>query len=181
MLPSEYPELQNYPHLRRLMAGQVDMQVHDIRTMLRLPAGDIGVGMNLSLARALGDLISGVSVAFYNASDEAFTTRGNRGARFREVLLRYAPDLSPTGEIAVAAQLRTRYHGLITGDDLPPLSREDAVDVLWERTRNPLAHALGLSDPTGENVSVNLGKPSVGLTLEQVLELEEAPRRPGFR
>lgn len=46
MLPSEYPEVQSYSHLQRLLADHIDMQFEDVRLLLRLPRKGSTVGGN---------------------------------------------------------------------------------------------------------------------------------------
>jgi hypothetical protein len=57
--PSEFQELQHYPHLRKLLEIQVDMQFADVHSMLRLPQGELEAGCNLALANVLFTLIRG--------------------------------------------------------------------------------------------------------------------------
>ena len=49
VLPSEYREVQNYPHLKRLLADHIDMQFEDVRLLLRQPRGRSTVGGNFGL------------------------------------------------------------------------------------------------------------------------------------
>jgi len=43
MLPSECPEVENYPHPKLLLDKQVDMQIADLRTLLKLPLPELGL------------------------------------------------------------------------------------------------------------------------------------------
>ena len=69
MLPSQYPEVQSYPNLKKLLEAVVDMQFTDLRDAL----GRIHItsGMNLSAATRLFDTISECSICFYNATPDA--------------------------------------------------------------------------------------------------------------
>jgi hypothetical protein len=72
MLPSAFPEVAPYEHLRRLLCIQVDMQLVDLRTLLRLPKRDFGLegGCNLTATTLLCNIIAGASVLFFDASIE---------------------------------------------------------------------------------------------------------------
>jgi hypothetical protein len=170
LLPSEYPELRDWPKLRRLIELSVDMQFSDVRAMFRLPHAEIATGMNVTLTRSLFDLISGASVVFFNASPEALRQEGKSGDRFLALLAsRYTPDMSAASdppELHVAGSLA--------------LSRADAERFLWTRARGPITHAFGLDDFDGKlNQRTYLAKPEFGLGEEQVVNLEEVPERPG--
>jgi hypothetical protein len=98
--------------------GHLDMLVHDIHCMLRLPmpARGLRAGCNFAAATYLLDLIGGVSTALYWKG-------GRSGARFQDVLLKYYPwDMEPTGGLDAATGSKT----------------------LYKIFRNPLVHALGL-------------------------------------
>src|SRR6266849_9532190 len=93
MNPSELPEVQSSPSLRRLLEIQLDMQFADLRTLLLLPAEDQGFsgGCNLTSAALLFNIISGSSVLFYDASTTAMSEGRQSGRRFKELLSRYYP------------------------------------------------------------------------------------------
>ena len=122
MNPSDFGAVQPYPHLRRLLVIQLDMQFADLRGLLRLPLkkAGIGAGCNLTAAALLFNIISGSSVLFYQSSMKALKNQSGRGQRFKELLGRYYP---------------------FEHDDLP---RAAAPTVLYEAARNPLAHALAI-------------------------------------
>ena len=59
-----------YPKLRAFVEWGIDMQLADIRDMLRLPLRECGLnaGHNFAAATSLANLIAGASVWFYEAS-----------------------------------------------------------------------------------------------------------------
>jgi len=151
VLPSRFPEVKPYPRLRRLLRDQVDMQFRDLRTMLRLPRGTLRAGCNFGAAAILFNLIAGSSVCFFDASLEGLGSKRDRGDRFKAVLRTYYP----------------------WGKE--PLDSGRVIDSLWQYTRNPLSHALGL-DEAGESPEIGLQK--WPLTVRKVREIEEALERP---
>ena len=88
MLPSQYPEVQGYPNLQRLLQAQVDMQFADIRLLLRLPIPRSGLeaGCNFACAAVLFNTIAGASVCFYEASENALVNRAERGRDSKKCL-----------------------------------------------------------------------------------------------
>jgi len=100
MLPSQYPEVASYPHLKHMLQTHVDMQFEDVRVLLGLPTSGSTVGANFATAAVIFNLISGASVAFYQTSSQALAGRGNRGARFKDVL----DDHFPLREISLPRQ-----------------------------------------------------------------------------
>jgi hypothetical protein len=154
MLPSEYPEIRATPNLRKLLAVQVDMQFVDLRTLLELPKADLTGGCNLTAAGVLFNIIAGSSVCFYRASANAFTQRGDRGARFVGLIREFYP---------------------MDGEEL---SKEDASDLLYAAARNPLAHTLGLDPPIAGEPPRVLGLRKWPLIADQILELETSIQRP---
>jgi hypothetical protein len=81
LLPSEFPEVADYPHLQRLLELQINMQFVDLRTLLRLPMFEHGLegGCNLTATTLLCNIIAGASVLFWDSSPEALEKRGERG------------------------------------------------------------------------------------------------------
>lgn len=135
----------------------IDMQLADVRDLLRLPMADCGLGsgQNFASAAALVNVIAGASVWFYNASPTSVGERGTSAKRFRGILRDYWPW---DGEV---------------------LDRDAGIDVLYTALRNPLAHAFGMPDPQGEGgVLISIGKSE--LTLEQITELEVCEESPGW-
>lgn len=166
MLPSAYPEIGERRALRRLLEVQVDMQVADLATLLCLPRDEpgLGGGCNLTATTLAANIIAGTSVLFWESSVEALHKRGDRGKRFTRLMT-------------------THY----------PWSRHDAVDaqfgakLLWDHTRNPLSHTLGIGKqaqlfpgiPTDER-GVWLAKPKHGLPSAAVEDLMRSYDRPGW-
>ncbi len=156
MKPSEFPEIQNYPEIVNFLKLRVDMLFEDIRTLLRLPFDDL-VGCNFTTAAMLFNIIAGFSVCFYNASIKAIRQKGDRGKRFKELLIKYYPWQNES------------------------ISPKEGSELLYSQTRNPLANSLGLDVPlqtkqTKKNVV--LAKDTNGLTLKKIDELELSHERP---
>lgn len=155
MLPSEFPEVQRYSNLKRLLEAQVDMQFVDLRTLLLLPQRGLEGGCNFTAAAVLFNIIAGSSVCFYDPSEEALRNRGDRGRRFKAILEQFYP-----------------WQG-------EPILKDDFISALFESARNPLTHSLGLDAPpngssTGKQITLIKGP----LTEEQIRELEESSTRP---
>jgi hypothetical protein len=162
LVPSEFDEVTAYPHLRRLLEIQIDMQFHDLRSLLRLPRPELDLegGCNLTGAMLCCNVIAGASVLFYDASPAALEHRGDRGRRFR---------------------------GLMTG--FYPWSDDDdkrgaaGAEVLYDYTRNPLSHSLGVQKnpvafPGVGGRAVMLSKFIDGLPADAVDRLLSARERP---
>jgi hypothetical protein len=164
--PSNWPELEHYPTLREFVRLQLDMQFGDIRMLLRFPERDGEYGCNLAIASLLFNLIAGVSVVLYRSSVDALEQRGERGERFKELLVNYYP----WTDADVAA--------------------EEAAPALWVWGRNPLAHSLGIGpdqhkarlpgDPVVGGHPVSLWFAKGPLTPEQIEELASSPQRPDW-
>jgi hypothetical protein len=133
--PSEYPEVQAFPHLRDLLERQVDMQFDDVRTLLQLPhPPDLGAGCNLSLANILFTLIGGASVMFFRADISYFERYKGSGKRFKALM---------------------REHYPWQPDD--SLSPGEASGLIYTFARNPLTHSFGI----GKSAHLFPGAPSV--------------------
>ncbi len=151
MLPSQFTEVQAYPHLQQLLDKHINMQFEDVRVLLGLPLPGTSVGANFATAAVLFNIISGASVAFYNPSMQALKGKaGGSGNRFRNVLRHHFP----MKEIA--------------------LPEATVLKVFYNYSRNPLAHSLGLSGPT--NVEVFIAKKA--LPQKRILELEDSATLP---
>jgi hypothetical protein len=150
VLPSEFPELKGPQRasLRRLCREHFDMQIEDVRVLLRMPKAGYPAGCNFAAVAVLFNLIGGVSVCFYRASPKALTN-GDRGRRFKNVLVDFFP--WPTG---VAAK--------------------DGADVFYKFGRNPMAHALALDVPDAPDIGINKGP----LSERRIFELEDATALP---
>jgi len=125
------------------------MQVEDVRVLLRMPKAGYPAGCNFAAAAVLFNLIAGTSVCFYNASPQALATSGDRGKRFKDMLIAYFP-----WPQAIAAK--------------------EGADAFYKYARNPLAHALGLDVPKAPEIGVNKGP----LSERKILELEDAATLP---
>jgi hypothetical protein len=143
-----------YPKLASFVEWGVNMQLADVRDLLRLPLPDAGLhtGQNFAAAGALVGFITGASVWFYDASEEGLGNRRDRRRRFTEVLESYWPWAD--GEV---------------------IDAQEGIRVLWDYARNPLAHTLGLPDPADGTV-IEIAKSP--LVEEQLVELDTADRRP---
>lgn len=142
-----------YPRLHSFLKTSFQMLISDTRDLLRLPYAHLKTGCNIAFARQLFSLIGGISVCLYNASYEDFLL-GNPGksrAKFIGVLKDYYPW------------------------EYEQLSKEEAVMILYDSTRNPIEHCLGLYKPTELNRSrIVKGR----LTLKQIEEIESSEPRP---
>lgn len=156
MLPSEFPEVQGYPSLKRLLEAQVDLQFVDLRTLLRLPQEGLEGGCNFAAAALLFNIIAGSSVLFYMASEQALKQHKCRGKRFKALLKEFYP---------------------WQGEQMP---RDEFAEVLYKSARNPLAHSLGLDEPPKGSNGKQFVLRKWPLTEEQVQELEESSSRPGW-
>lgn len=142
VLPSDYPEVQSHPHLKNLLANQIDMQIEDLRGLLQLPLPEYGLagGCNFTAGTALFNIIAGASVCFFKASVSGISDRRDRSARFKEVLTKFYPwgdDPSTSG-----TSLRV----------------DECVNAVYDSARNPLVHTLGLDDPMSNRIQVVLAK-----------------------
>lgn len=165
LLPSAYPEVGRRPALRKLLRVQVDMQVGDLATLLCLPREEPGLdgGCNLTATTLATNIIAGASVLFWNSSVDALRNRGDRGKRFTDVVTVHYPW---SADDAVVPQLGAK--------------------LLWDHTRNPLSHTLGVGKQAQlfpgiprEEQGVWLSKPH-GLPAATVEHLMGAESRPGW-
>jgi hypothetical protein len=128
MKPSAWSQLDLYPHLRQLVAQQIDMQFADLHAMMRLPMDEVmpNVGCNLATAVHAFNLVTGASVLFYNSSPQSL--RGDprkNGSRFKQVLTKYYP----------WSKADCEQEGF---------TEKGTAKALWEWARNPLVHSLGV-------------------------------------
>jgi len=154
MNASQLPDLAGYPAVQRMVREHLDMQFEDVRSMLRLPAGDLAGGCNFTAAAMLTNLVGGFSVVLYDDPDPTMplaTQRSRRGDRFRHLLVDHFPH-DPVLE--------------------PP--KATVVDVIYTFARNSLTHALGLRQP-GEP-EINLCKRP--LTPDEIETIERSQARP---
>lgn len=156
MLPSEFPEVQEYSQLKRLLAHQVDMQFMDLRSLLELPRVQGDGGCNFVAATVLFNIIAGSSVCFYDAKPEGLMNRRDRGQRFVEVLENFYPW------------------------DGESISKGVAVAILYQSARNPLAHSLGIDIPDANTKAKQIFLKKWALTAEQIQALEDSINRPSW-
>jgi hypothetical protein len=106
--------------IKDFVKQHVDMQMHDVHTMLRLPlAEESGMegGCSFASVSVLCALIAGASTVF-------FRRHGPDGERFTDLLAAHYPwDSQPRGGVEPSV----------------------AISAIYGRYRNPLVHALALS------------------------------------
>ena len=143
-----------FPKLFRFVEWRIDVQLAEVRELLRLPMPEVGLasGQNFAAATSLVNLIAGASVWFYEASTDGLSDR-HSGRRFRETLAAYWP-----------------------WDDGEIVDRAEGTRLLYECVRNPLAHGFGMSRLDDEGSPIAFLKDS--LTAERVAELDLAEARP---
>jgi hypothetical protein len=141
------------------------MQVADLRLLFRLPepALEPNVGLNFTTAAMLLNLISGMSVWFFQAPQarriqriEKQKKRPESGRRFKAFVRAYWPRVPPE-----------------------PQSARTVAERLYE-IRNSLAHDLGVEDdPTrARNRHFRLAKPDPALSLSDIVDLERSVLHP---
>jgi len=153
--PSGLPEVQDYPHLVHFLVNQVDMLFSDLRCLLLFPCAVLDTGFNFTAASLLFNILAGISVCLHNPSVRALKDHKShpRGPKFKQLLTNYYP-----------------WGG-------EPLALAEAIDVLYAKARNPLAHSLGLDSPTSHDPSeVYIGKHF--LTEDEIIQLENSEQRP---
>jgi len=158
MLPSEFPEVQDYPHLKLLLDKQVNMQIADLRTLLKLPLPELGLndGANLAAASLLFNFIAGCSVCFYDASRQGRHSRRGRGKRFQDLLRDFFP-----------------WQG-------EQFSKTQGIKALYESARNPLAHSLGLDSPPTSGTGNQILLRKWALSGAEIQELENSLTKPSW-
>lgn len=122
---SEAVDQARFPNLASFVEWGIDMQMADIRDLLRLPLDEAGMvsGQNFTASGALANVVAGSSVWFFEASEAGLRDRRDRSRRYDDVLRGYWPW---DGEV---------------------VSVDDGVRVLYDYVRNPLSHSFGLPDP----------------------------------
>src|SRR5438477_2212475 len=154
MLPSQFPEVADYPRLRKLLARQIDMQIADLRVLLQLPLPGLDAGCNFAAASVLFNLIGGCSVCFLNADPARVLkpTRRGGGSEFKTLLNKHYP----------------------WREELVRPSK--GVELLYHWARTPLVHALGLDDPSREDMALAKGP----IPPNRTRELEDSEKRPAW-
>ncbi len=157
-LPSVHPLLRGHAHLHKLVRKQIDWTVHDIRRLLLLHPDKRGGGGNCEIATAalLFNLIGGLSVLVFEASEEGLREARGRGRRFRAML---------------------RGHYPWRADTTAPST---AIEILYDYARNQMAHSLGLGLGTTLRPAPEYGYAKPRLTPQQLAELETSEQRPAW-
>lgn len=154
MLPSEFQEIQAYPRLKQLLTHQIDMQFVDLRCLMELPRVEGESGCNFAAATMLFNIIAGSSVCFYDAQPRGLTNRSDRGRRFVGILNDFYPWIDET------------------------IAKDNAVSILYQSARNPLAHSLGIDTPVANIKAKQVFLKKWRLTADQIKELEDSNNRP---
>ena len=163
MNPSGILEVFRYGSVQRFARKHLDMQVVDIRTMMRLPLPEVGLhgGCNFAATAILCNLVSGISVVLFDPPKRYYPTARkraqrksgrDRGIRFKAVLECHFPWAK--GERKAAR-----------------------ISVLYDYVRNPLAHELGMDPEWSSGRTAILKGP---LTDPQIEELETAESKPSW-
>jgi hypothetical protein len=154
MRPENIPQLALYPTVCAFVQQHHGMQFADVRAMLRLPTGTgdsrIDTGCNFAAGSTLCNLISGISVVFFNRRGRAPGRRKparDRGRRFTALLMGYYPWQS--GE-----------------------NRATKTEALYKFARNPIVHALGVLQPG--DIPFSFNKFAEGQTQAEVDALDVA-------
>jgi hypothetical protein len=171
MNPSQFQQIQAYPHIKGQIASTIDLFISDVRSILQLPLHIIremtprqGVtlialegGCNFLSCTAMLDIIAGISVCLYFRNSRiGFETDNDRGDRFRDLLVSYYPWNFET------------------------LDSMDVSRVLWKYLRNPLVHNLGILPFRGTTVSnININRIQINkspMDYQEVIQLESISR-----
>lgn len=150
MRPSEFPEVQSYPNLKRLLNIHIDMLFADMSRIM-------SQGCNFSAAALLMNIISGASVCFFDVSRDnpaAVFDSGRRGERFERLLGSYYPWTQNEA-----------------------MAKQECILVLYNEIRNPLTHGLALDKPALSPRRIEIANVA-GLSEAQVSELEGTYNRP---
>ena len=144
---------------QNLIQQQLDMQVADVHTMMRLPIDDdpgLRAGCNLAAAQVLLSVVSGVSVTLFKR--DTLGQRGISGRMFKELLAIYYPwdqEIEASG----------RRFGA------------DGAADLYNLFRNPLVHALGVVDTDTNEDGRRLMVAKAPMQPVELYELETAGSR----
>jgi hypothetical protein len=133
-----------------MFRDHLDMQIEDLRVLLRLPNSRFPAGCNFAAASMIFNLIAGASVCFYNASHRTLKQHPPAGAHFKGILRDYFPWASE------------------------PVAATEGARVLWKYSRNPLAHNLGLDRDSAPDIQIAKRR----LGPRRILDLEDSVTRP---
>jgi hypothetical protein len=154
MLPSAFPEVSHLtePSLKRMFRDHFDMQIEDVRVLLRLPTSRLPAGCNFTAAAMLFNLIAGASVCLYGADENTLKSPPPAGKNFRGVLQDYYPWSAE------------------------PVDARTGAQVIYKYSRNPLAHNLGLGSEKDPGIEVAKSR----LGPQRIEALEDSPTRPAW-
>jgi len=143
-----------YPLLQmQLERGFLRDQLSEIRCLLKLPQKRLPSGCNCAAASLLFNLISGISVCFFDASLEKFNSDRGRGQALSHLLKRYYP----------------------WNEEPLEIPQDRAINALYKSLRNPLTHCLGIYKAS---VPDRIYISKIRLTSIQIARLESPLRRP---
>jgi len=126
MLPSEYPEIANYPTIKYVFEKQVEMLFNDLRCMLKSPLPGCAAGYNLSIVTMILNLYTGFSRRLYRPIGVLVDRE-----RFVRMLIDFFP-----------------------WDNSMP-NPEECSKMLYASVRNPLTHELGIKGNERVNIYKN--------------------------
>jgi hypothetical protein len=152
MLSSEFSEVSHVtePSLKRMFRDHLDMQIADLRVLLRLPTSRLAAGCNFTAAAMLFNLIAGASVCLYGANELTLKKTPPAGAQFRGILEGFYPWSAE------------------------PVDAKTGAKVIYKYSRNPLAHNLGLGPE--KDPDIEIAKSRMGP--KRIAALEESATRP---
>jgi hypothetical protein len=162
VLPSTLPG-PDYPALTELLRRQVDMQIADLRLLMRLPSPDLDpdVGCNLTTAAMMLNLISGFSAWLFQTDEvaeivasEGRKRRPESGWRFKSFVRTYWPRLDPE-----------------------PVSADGTANRLYE-VRNSLVHDLGIHNNLAQQEAHETKLAKHALPLEEIALYERTVSHP---
>ena len=143
-----------YPLLHmQLEYGPLPSHLADIRCLLKLPQKRLPAGCNYTAAVSLFNLIGGVSICFFDASLHKFNSKGGRGQALSDLLHLYYP----------------------WQEESLKISKQRAINALYNSVRNPLTHSLGLYKASDRD-RIYIAKSK--LTTSQIVRLENPLLRP---
>ena len=143
-----------YPLLHmQLEHGKLRNNLADIRCLLKLPQKRLPAGCNYTAASSLFNLIGGISICFFDASLQKFNSNSGRGKALRNLLSCYYP----------------------WQEEPLSISKQQAIDTLYDSVLNPLTHSLGLYRASERN-RIYIAKSK--LTTKQIAKLENPILRP---
>lgn len=150
MLPSKYPEVNNYPAIKYIFSKQIDMLFNDLRCMFKSPLPGCGAGYNLSIGIVILSIFAGFSRKLYRPSKSL-----NDNERFISMLSDFFPWV----------------------EDFSPNPRE-CSELLYVAVRNPLIHNLGLDNKSKYKgiILIKSGKSSD----EEIAQLEDSVSSPSW-